>query len=149
MSRTRIGWRARAWFCAGAIALGALAATTTATGASPAAGYSSASAMPAAKDLRVEYPIAIDNDYAIWSAFNKPLLAGPLFRRCAGAYSTSSIGGIGRELVSVEARGAEAAADWGSLKSPETMSAMSAPRTLRLPAVQFWTRVASMLPPPG
>ena len=28
-------------------------------------------------------------------------------------------GGIGRELVSVDARGIEAAADWGSLKSPE------------------------------
>ena len=24
----------------------------------------------AAKDMRVDYPIAIDNDYAIWSAFN-------------------------------------------------------------------------------
>jgi hypothetical protein len=29
------------------------------------------------------------------------------------------IGGIGHELVSVDARGAEAAADWGSLRSPE------------------------------
>ena len=28
-------------------------------------------------------------------------------------------GGIGRDLVSVEARGVEAAADWGNLQSPE------------------------------
>jgi hypothetical protein len=31
----------------------------------------------------------------------------------------AGIGGIGHELVSVDARGAEVAADWGSLKSPE------------------------------
>lgn len=31
----------------------------------------------------------------------------------------AGIDGIGHELVSVDARGAEAAADWGSLKSPE------------------------------
>jgi hypothetical protein len=31
----------------------------------------------------------------------------------------AGIGGVGHELVSVDARGAEAAADWGSLKSPE------------------------------
>jgi hypothetical protein len=31
----------------------------------------------------------------------------------------AGIGGIGHQLVSVDGRGAEAAADWGSLKSPE------------------------------
>ena len=31
----------------------------------------------------------------------------------------------------------------------KTMSAMSAPRTLRRPAVHHWVRVASMLPPRG
>jgi thiol-disulfide isomerase/thioredoxin len=94
----------------------------------------------AAQDMRVEYPIAIDNDYTIWSAFNNhfwPALylvdAQGRFRHHQfgeGAYEQSEmiiqqllaeagIGGIGYELVSVDAHGAEAAADWGSLRSPE------------------------------
>jgi len=94
----------------------------------------------AAKDMRIEYPIAIDNDYAIWSAFNNhywPALyivdAQGRIRHHhfgEGEYEQSEmilqqllaeagIGGIGYELVSVDARGAEAAADWGDLRSPE------------------------------
>ncbi len=94
----------------------------------------------AAKDMRVEYPIAIDNDYAIWRAFTNhywPALylvdaQGHLryHHFGEGAYEQSErilqhvlaeagIGGIAHELVSVDAQGAEAAADWGSLRSPE------------------------------
>jgi len=94
----------------------------------------------AAKDMRVEYPIAIDNDYAIWSAFNNhywPALyivdaQGRIryHQFGEGAYEQSEmilqqllaeagIGGIAHELVSVDAQGAEAAADWGDLRSPE------------------------------
>jgi thiol-disulfide isomerase/thioredoxin len=94
----------------------------------------------AAKDMRVSYPIAIDNDYAIWSAFNNhywPALylvdaQGRLryHHFGEGAYEQSEmmiqyvlaeagIGGIDDELVSVDASGAEAAADWGSLRSAE------------------------------
>lgn len=68
------------------------------------------------------------------------ILAGALFRRCAGRIrhhhfgegeyerseriiqqllSEAGIGNVGHELVSVDGRGLEAAADWGSLKSPE------------------------------
>ena len=94
----------------------------------------------AAKDMRVEYPIAIDNDYAIWHAFTNhywPALyivdAQGLIRYHQfgeGEYEQSEriiqqllaeagIGGIDHELVSVDARGAEAAADWGNLRSLE------------------------------
>jgi thiol-disulfide isomerase/thioredoxin len=94
----------------------------------------------AAKDMRVGYPIAIDNDYAIWSAFDNHYWPALYFvdaqghirhhRFGEGEYEQSEmivqqllaeagIGGVDRELVSVDARGAEAAADWGSLKSPE------------------------------
>jgi thiol-disulfide isomerase/thioredoxin len=94
----------------------------------------------AAKDMRVSYPIAIDNDYAIWSAFNNhywPALylvdAQGRIRSHhfgEGAYEQSEmilqhllaeagIGGLGHELVSVDGKAAEAAADWGSLRSPE------------------------------
>jgi thiol-disulfide isomerase/thioredoxin len=94
----------------------------------------------AAKDMRIEYPIAIDNDYAIWSAFNNhywPALylvdaQGRIryHQFGEGAYEQSEmilqqllaeagIGGIDHELVSVDAQGTEAAADWGDLRSPE------------------------------
>jgi len=95
----------------------------------------------AAKDMKIDYPIAIDNDHAIWRAFNNdywPALyfvdvLGHIRRRQfgEGEYEQSEMiiqqllaeagtGGIGHELVSVDARGAEVAADWSSLKSPET-----------------------------
>jgi thiol-disulfide isomerase/thioredoxin len=94
----------------------------------------------AAKDMRVNYPIAIDNDYAIWSAFNNHYWPALYFVDAQGrirhhqfgegAYEQSEmiiqqllteagIGGTGHELVSVDARGVEAAADWDSLRSPE------------------------------
>jgi thiol-disulfide isomerase/thioredoxin len=94
----------------------------------------------AAQDMRVAYPIAIDNDYAIWDAFNNhywPALylvdAQGRIRSHQfgeGAYEQSEmmlqqlladagLGGIAHALVSVEAQGAEAAADWGDLRSPE------------------------------
>lgn len=95
----------------------------------------------AARDMRVDYPIAIDNDFAIWRAFTNhywPALylvdAEGRIRYHhfgEGAYELSEmllqhllteagIGGITDDLVSVEASGAEAAADWDSLRSPET-----------------------------
>ena len=94
----------------------------------------------AAKDMRVDYPIAIDNDYAIWRAFNNQYWPALYFVDAQGRIrhhqfgegeyeqseriiqqllAEAGAGGIGHELVSVDARGAEAAADWGSLKSPE------------------------------
>jgi thiol-disulfide isomerase/thioredoxin len=94
----------------------------------------------AAKDMKVDYPIAIDSDYAIWSAFKNEYWPALYFVDAQGRIrhhhfgegeyeqseriiqqllAEAGIGGIGHELVSVDARGAEAAADWGSLKSPE------------------------------
>ena len=94
----------------------------------------------AVQDMRVEYPVAIDNDYAIWDAFDNhywPALylvdAQGRIRAHQfgeGAYEQSEmmlqqllaeagIGGIAPELVSVDARGAEVAADWADLRSPE------------------------------
>jgi thiol-disulfide isomerase/thioredoxin len=94
----------------------------------------------AAHDMRVDYPIAIDDDYAIWPAFNNhywPALylvdaQGHLRSHhfSEGQYEQSEmilqhllaeagIGGFDDELVSVDASGAEAAADWDSLGSAE------------------------------
>jgi thiol-disulfide isomerase/thioredoxin len=94
----------------------------------------------AATDLRVDYPIAIDNDYAIWNAFGNRYWPAFYFvdaqgqirhhRFGEGEYEQSEMilqqllteagsGGTGQDLVSVDARGVEAAADWASLRSPE------------------------------
>ena len=96
----------------------------------------------AAKERGVTYPIAIDNDRAIWSGFGNhywPALyfidaTGPVrdHRFGEGNYEESEMriqhllaaagnrSGIDRESISVEAHGPEVGADWGSLKSPET-----------------------------
>ena len=95
----------------------------------------------ALKELRVEYPIALDNDYAIWRAFDNNywpalFLVDANGRRRyhhfgEGKYDASErmiqkllqergASDVSRELVSVAARGVEADADWGSLKTPET-----------------------------
>jgi len=94
----------------------------------------------AAKDMRVDYPIAIDNDHAIWRAFKNEYWPALYFVDAQGhirhhhfgegeyeqsemiiqqLLAEAGVGGIAHQLVSVDARGAEAAADWGSLKSPE------------------------------
>ena len=94
----------------------------------------------AVTELRVDYPVAIDNDYAIWDAFNNRYWPALYFvdaqgrirhhRFGEGDYEQSEAiiqrmlteagtGRIGHELVSVDAGGVEAAADWESLWSPE------------------------------
>lgn len=99
----------------------------------------------AARDLRIAYPIAQDNDFAIWRGFDNhywPALylfdtEGQIRHHHFGEgdYARSEImiqrllaeagaGGIavGENLVTdtVEPQGAEVAADWSTLKSPET-----------------------------
>jgi hypothetical protein len=95
---------------------------------------------PAVQDLRVHHPVAIDNDYAIWRAFENrywPALylidaqgrirhqqfgegeyeqAETMIRRLL---AEAGFNAVGRNPVSVEGSGVEAAADWGNLKSPE------------------------------
>ena len=94
----------------------------------------------AVKDMRVDYPVAIDSDHAIWRAFRNEYWPALYFVDAAGRIRHHQFGegeyeqsekiiqqllagagasGIGTELVSVDARGAEAAADWSSLQSPE------------------------------
>jgi thiol-disulfide isomerase/thioredoxin len=95
----------------------------------------------AAKDMRVEYPIAIDNDFSVWRAFNNQYWPALYIIDAQGRIRYHHFGegayeeseriirqlleeagrtGIGDRLAVVDARGAEAGADWGSLKSPET-----------------------------
>ena len=92
------------------------------------------------RDMRVDYPVAIDNDYAVWNAFANHYWPALYFadaqgrirhhRFGEGDYQQSEMviqqllaeagsGGAGLDLVSVDARGVEASADWGTLRSPE------------------------------
>ena len=95
----------------------------------------------AVKDMRVDYPVAVDNDHIIWQAFNNeewPALyfidsQGRVRHRYLGEgdyeqsemviqelLTEAGVGGVSHGSVSVDARGIEAAADWSDLKSPET-----------------------------
>src|SRR6185312_2700448 len=86
----------------------------------------------AAKDLRVDYPIAIDSDYAIWTAFDNHYWPALYFVDAQGHIRHHQFGegqyeqsemilqqllaeagnsDSGHELVSVEGSGIEAAAD--------------------------------------
>ena len=94
----------------------------------------------AVTDMGVGYPVAIDNDYAVWRAFGNhywPALyfadAQGLIRHHhfgEGEYQQSEMviqqllaeagsGSTGQGLVQVDAGGIEAAADWANLESPE------------------------------
>lgn len=94
----------------------------------------------AVKNMQIDYPVAIDSEYAIWRAFNNeywPALylidaRGHIryHQFGEGEYEQSEtavqqllgeagVSGLDQELVQVQPRGAEVAADWGSLKSSE------------------------------
>jgi thiol-disulfide isomerase/thioredoxin len=123
----------------------------------------------AVKDLRVDYPVAVDNDHVIWRAFDNQYWPALYFIDSQGRVrhhvfgegsyeqsemiiqallAESGVGGIDRQPVSVDARGIESAADWGSLRSPENYvghhrtqnfaspggAALDKPRMYELPA---------------
>src|SRR5262249_6100242 len=94
----------------------------------------------AVKDMRVSYPVAIDNDYAGWSAFDNHYWPALYFVDAQGHIRHHQFGEgedersemiiqqllseagsdeSDQELVSVEAGGIEAPADWANLRSPE------------------------------
>lgn len=91
-------------------------------------------------DMRIDYPVAIDSDYSIWNAFNNEYWPALYFVDARGhirhhqfgegeyerseaviqqLLAEAGAGGFGRGTVSVEPRGAEAAAAWSDLRSPE------------------------------
>ena len=89
----------------------------------------------AVTDMDIDYPVAVDSDYAIWEAFANHYWPAAYFVDRDGIIRDQHFGegryeqsertlqqllGIERELVSVEGVGVEAEADWGNLRSPET-----------------------------
>ena len=89
----------------------------------------------ATRDRGIDYPVAVDNDYEIWSAFDNHSWPALYFVDADGIIRDHHFGegryeqserviqrmlGVERDLVSVEGRGVEAEADWDHLRTPET-----------------------------
>jgi cytochrome c biogenesis protein CcdA/thiol-disulfide isomerase/thioredoxin len=95
----------------------------------------------AVSDLAIRYPVAIDNNYAIWRAFNNQYWPAHYFIDARGQIRHHHFGegdydgseqviqqllaeagttAVPTDLVSVHAAGAEAAADMTEVQSPET-----------------------------
>jgi thiol-disulfide isomerase/thioredoxin len=95
----------------------------------------------AARDMNVDYPVAVDSNYAIWRAFNNEYWPALYFADSQarirhhhfgeGDYERSEAviqqlleaagaRDLDHEPLSVDAGGVEAAADWDALGSPET-----------------------------
>jgi thiol-disulfide isomerase/thioredoxin len=94
----------------------------------------------AVKDMRVDYPVAVDNEHVIWRGFRNNYWPALYFVDAQGrvrhqhfgegAYDQSEMmiqqllreagaSDVSMEPVLVDGRGLEAAADWGSLRSGE------------------------------
>ena len=116
----------------------------------------------ATKERGIDYPVVVDNDYAIWTAFDNHYWPALYFVDARGIIRDHHFGegryeqserviqrllGVDRELVSVQGHGVEAEADWDHLRSPETYlgyqrgerfasadrAALDGPRTYELP----------------
>jgi thiol-disulfide isomerase/thioredoxin len=83
----------------------------------------------------IDYPVAVDNDYAIWTAFDNHYWPALYFVDADGVIRDEHFGegryeqserliqrllGVERELVPVDGVGVEAEADWDHLRTPET-----------------------------
>src|SRR5215475_1437724 len=112
-------------------------------------------------DRRIDYPVAIDNRFAVWSAFDNHYWPALYFIDKGGIIRDQHFGegryeeseevihrllGIDRDPAPVEGHGVEARADWDHLRTPETYlgdgrgdnfaspgGAMSGRRAYRLP----------------
>jgi thiol-disulfide isomerase/thioredoxin len=89
----------------------------------------------AMEERGIDYPVAVDNDYGVWSAFDNHFWPALYFVDRDGIIRDSHAGegrydgserllqrllGIDREPVSVLGEGVEAEADWDRLRTPET-----------------------------
>ena len=93
----------------------------------------------AVQEMEISYPVATDNNYAVWQAFDNHYWPALYFADAQGHIRHHHFGegeygrsemviqqllaeaghGGATDLVSVDARGLEAPADWASLRSPE------------------------------
>ena len=89
----------------------------------------------AVEERGIDYPVAVDNEYGVWKAFDNHYWPALYFIDRDGRIVDHHFGegryeqserviqqllGVDRELVSVTGTGVEAEADWEHLRSPET-----------------------------
>jgi hypothetical protein len=95
----------------------------------------------AIKAMRIDYPVAVDSDYAVWEAFDNHYWPAVYYADAEGTIRSHEFGegrydeqerviqqllieaghaGIERSITPVAGVGAEAPADWASLESGET-----------------------------
>ena len=89
----------------------------------------------ATNERAIDYPVALDNEYGIWTAFDNHYWPALYFVDADGTIRDHHFGegryeksereiqrllGVERELVSVEGVGVEAEADWQHLRTPES-----------------------------
>jgi thiol-disulfide isomerase/thioredoxin len=109
----------------------------------------------AVRDMKITYPVATDNNYAVWLAFDNHYWPALYFADAQGRIRHHHFGegeygqsemviqqllaeagstGAGTDMVSVEARGLEAPADWASLRSPENYTGYARTENFASPA---------------
>ena len=112
----------------------------------------------ALKDMRVDYPVATDNDYAVWEALDNHYWPALYFADAQGHIRHHYFGegeyqqsemviqqlmaeagstGFSREMVSVDPRGLEVAADWDTVRSAENYTGYERSEGSPLPAVRY------------
>jgi thiol-disulfide isomerase/thioredoxin len=87
------------------------------------------------RDREIGYPVAVDNDYAIWRAFDNHYWPALYFLDRSGTIRHQHVGevgyeqseqllqdllGVDRDPVVVHGEGVEAVANWDALRTPET-----------------------------
>ena len=115
----------------------------------------------ALNDMKIDYPVAVDSDYAIWRAFNNEYWPASYFidakghirhhqfgegeyRQCEAVIqqllTEAGTSEFSREPSSVDPCGAEVAADLGSLKSPETYTGYEKTENFMSPGGAAWNK---------
>jgi thiol-disulfide isomerase/thioredoxin len=113
----------------------------------------------AMSEMMIDYPVAIDSDYAIWEAFENHYWPALYFVDAQGQIRHHQFGEgeyeqserviqqllveagrdrVDHELVSVDVSGVEAAADLGSLESPESYVGYARSETFASPGGAAW-----------
>jgi thiol-disulfide isomerase/thioredoxin len=108
----------------------------------------------AVRGMTIEYPVALDSNYAVWRAFGNHYWPALYFGDAEGRIRHHHFGegeyeqsemilqqllaeagsaDAGHGLVSVEAHGAEVAADWADLRSPENYTGYERTRNFASP----------------
>ncbi|MEV4601377.1 redoxin domain-containing protein [Amycolatopsis sp. NPDC049253] len=119
----------------------------------------------ATSERGIDYPVTVDNDYTIWSAFDNHYWPALYFVDAHGIIRDHHFGegryeqserviqrllGVERELVSVAGHGVEAEADWDHLRTLETYLGYARGEHFASPGrVGFDERRAYELPPQG